>query len=61
MAIAGFVIALVGFFILPIVLGPLGLIFSALGLKSGKKKGLAIAGLIISVVNCVWVVIGLVA
>lgn len=60
MAIAGFVIAIVGFFILPIILGPLGLIFSAIGLRStGKKRGLAIAGLIISVVNCVWVVIGL--
>ena len=59
MAIAGFVLALVGLLILPIVFGPLGLIFSALGFKQGKKKGLAIAGLVISIFNCAWFVINL--
>jgi len=49
-AIAGFIASILGLFILPIVFLPLGIIFSALGLKSGKK-GLAIAGLVIGIVG----------
>lgn len=59
-AITGFVLALVGFIILPIVLGPLGLVFSILGFVDVKKgkggKGLAIAGLIISIINIIWAI-----
>ena len=49
-AIAGFIASILGLLILPIVFLPLGIIFSALGLKSGKK-GLAIAGLVIGIVG----------
>jgi hypothetical protein len=49
-AITGFIASILGLFILPIVFLPLGIIFSALGLKSGKK-GLAIAGLVIGIVG----------
>ena len=49
-AIAGFIASILGLFILPIVFLPLGIVFSALGLKSGKK-GLAIAGLVIGIVG----------
>ena len=57
MAIAGFVLALVGLLILPIILGPLGLIFSAVGIAKKKRFGLAIAGLVISIVDIVWVLL----
>lgn len=59
MTIAGFVLALIGVLVLPIVMGPLAIIFSGLGLKSGKKKGLAIAGLVIGVIDTVYAVITL--
>ena len=49
-AITGFIVSILGLFILPFVFLPLGIIFSALGLKSGKK-GLAIAGLVIGIVG----------
>ncbi len=55
-AVAGFVLSLLGLFILGIVLGALGIIFSSLALaKASKdssryKKGLAIAGLIIGII-----------
>lgn len=59
MSVAGFVLSLVGVLVLPIVTGPLGVIFSCLGLKSKKKKGLAIAGLIIGIIDIVYAVIQL--
>jgi hypothetical protein len=56
-AITGFILSIVGLFILSIILSPLAIIFSALGLKS-DKKGLAIAGLIIGIVGLVlWLVL----
>ena len=51
MAIAGFVLALVGLLILPVIMGPLAIIFSSLALKNGQRTGLAIAGLVIGIVN----------
>lgn len=54
MAIAGFVLALVGLLILPVIMGPLAIIFSSLALKKGQRKGLAIAGLVIGIVNVAW-------
>lgn len=53
LAIAGFVSSIVGLFVLwPLCV--LGIIFSAIGLKS-ERKGLAIAGLIIGIVGVVLV------
>ncbi len=59
MAVTGFVLSLIGLLILPAVFGILGLIFSILGLKQKKKKGLATAGIIISAFDCVWFLISL--
>ena len=56
-AIAGFVLSIVGLFIFAIILSPLAIIFSALGLKS-DKKGLAIAGLVIGILGLVlWLIL----
>ena len=57
-AIAGFVLSLVGLVFAGIVCGTLGLIFSALGMKETADKtrggrGLAIAGLVISIIDIV--------
>jgi hypothetical protein len=49
-AIAGFIASILGLFFVPILFLPLGIVFSALGLKS-DLKGLAIAGLIIGIVG----------
>lgn len=50
-AIAGFVLSLLGWFVLwPLII--LGVIFSAIGLKS-EKRGLAIAGIIIGIAGLV--------
>ena len=38
--IAGLVCALVGIFLLPIILGPLGIIFGFVGYGRGDRKGL---------------------
>ena len=58
----GFVLAMVGLFVLPFLLGTLAIIFSAIGLsQENKPKGLAKAGLIIGIINVVWAsLIGLV-
>jgi hypothetical protein len=61
MGIAGFVLALVALFLgwIPIlgwVLWVLGLIFSAVGM-SRKPKGLAIAGLVISLVGLIFLLV----
>lgn len=62
MAIAGFVLSLVGVLIIPMLFGILGCIFSGVGLAKTSKgalkgKGLAIAGLIISLVDIVYAII----
>lgn len=54
-AIAGFVLSVVGWFVLwPLVI--LGIIFSAVGLKS-ERRGLATAGLIIGIVGIVLILL----
>jgi len=59
-AIAGFVLSLVGAFVFPILLIP-GIILSIIGLRSTRQHGLALAGLIISIVFiAIWVLVILV-
>lgn len=60
LGITGFTLSLISLLVLPLFLGALGLIFSSLGMsnETPKKglaieKGLAIAGLIISIVSIV--------
>ena len=58
MAVAGFVLALIGLFLswvpgLCWILWILGLVFSCIGLKKKPMKGLAIAGLVISVITLI--------
>lgn len=54
MAIAGFVLALIGALINPFAIPSiLSIIFSAIGMKS-SHKGLAIAGLVIGIISTVW-------
>jgi hypothetical protein len=65
MALAGFICSLVGLFIFGVVLGVLGVIFSAIGLgkiskdpSKWKGKGMAIAGLIVGIIDIfVWIFI----
>lgn len=57
--IAGFVLSLVGFIVFAIPCGVLGLVFSCLGMKeadanSRKGKGLAISGLVVSILDIVF-------
>lgn len=55
LGIAGFTISLISLLVLPLFLGALGLTFSSLGMSNETpKKGLAIAGLIISIVSIVF-------
>lgn len=68
MAVAGFITGVLGIFVLPTLLGALGIIFSAVGLVKVLKnpdiykgKGLAIAGLICGIVALVIGVAALVA
>ena len=59
MAVAGFVFSLFGIFIAGLICGTLGLIFSLLALKmiikdeTIKGNGLAVAGLVISIIDVV--------
>lgn len=63
MAVAGFVCSLVGLFLFGIILGPLGIVFSAIGLSKAKKegrplRGLALAGLILGIVATLgWLIV----
>jgi len=57
-SITGFVLSLVGILVAAIPCGIIGLVFSALGMKDAeineyKGKGLAISGLIISIIDIV--------
>lgn len=52
-SIIGFVAAIFGIFIYAVILLPIGLVASVLGLKSRILKGLSIAGIIISVIAVV--------
>jgi hypothetical protein len=57
LAIAGMVLSIVGVFVFSIILGPLGIIFSAMGLSRsrefGSGRGMAIAGIVIGVIDVV--------
>lgn len=58
LGIAGFTISLISLLVLPLFLGALGLTFSSLGMSNETpKKGLATAGLIISIVSIVFGII----
>lgn len=58
MGIAGFTVSLISLLVIPLFLGALGLILSSLGLSNASpKKGLATAGLIISIVSIVFGII----
>lgn len=48
--IAAFACGIVGLLVAPLLLGPLAIVFGALGLKK-KLKGLAIAGLILGILE----------
>lgn len=52
-SIVGFVIAIIGIFLYAVILLPIALIASVIGLKSKLLKGLAISGIVISVVAVV--------
>jgi hypothetical protein len=55
LGLAGFTISLISLLVLPLFLGTLGLTFSSLGMSNETpKKGLATAGLIISIVSIVF-------
>jgi len=58
MGIAALCCGILGFFFLPFLLGPLAIIFGALGLKN-SGKGMAIAGLILGIIQVLLVVIAL--
>jgi len=63
MAVAGFVCGIVGLFVFGIVLGPLAIVFSAIGLSKSNKegrplRGLAIAGLVLGIVGVIgWAIV----
>lgn len=62
MAIAGLVLGVIGIFILNIVLGPLAVIFGALGLNRARRgasgRGMAIAGIALGIFDVViWVIV----
>lgn len=62
-AIASFVLSLVGFLIAGLICGTLGIVFAALALNDFRKevslkgKGLAIAGLVLSIIDVVFMLI----
>ncbi len=65
-SIAGFVLSLVSLLVLPLVLGIIGLIFSAIGLgttgaEKKRGKGFAVAGFIVSIVSICWTLLSCVA
>ena len=58
MAVAGFVCGVVGLLVAGVILGPLAVVFSAIGMSKSKKegrplKGLAVAGLVLGIVATV--------
>ena len=64
-AIVGFVLSLVAFFVLPLPCGIVGLVFSALAMRDAgnglvRGKGMAIAGLVISIINVVYGTVALI-
>jgi hypothetical protein len=59
LAIAGFVLSLVGLLVLPLILGIVGVTLSAVGLKAGKRR-LANFGLAIGIFDIVYGIVTLV-
>jgi len=58
LGIAGFTVSLISLLVIPLFLGILGVILSSLGLSNeSPKKGLATAGLIISIFSIVFGII----
>lgn len=55
-AIAGFIISIAGLFVFGIIFGLIAMVFSAIGLN-GPRKGFAIAGLVIGILDVVLVLI----
>ncbi len=56
-AIAGMVCGIVSFFILPLVLGALGIIFGALARYKGNRSGMATAGIVCGVIGiALWLI-----
>jgi len=55
-AIAGFVLSLVGMFLIPLLGSILGIIFSAMGVKS-NNRGFAIAGIVLGIIPLVLILI----
>lgn len=49
--VLGFVASIVGYFYTSIILLPLGLVSSLVGFRGDKTKGLAVAGIVISVIG----------
>ncbi|HLH45971.1 MAG TPA: DUF4190 domain-containing protein [Acidimicrobiales bacterium] len=64
-AIASLVLSIVGFFFLSIILGPLGVIFGGIGLRRANAgasgRGMAIAGIVIGIVDIILFVILVIA
>jgi hypothetical protein len=57
-AIVGFICSIIALFAYPVVFAILGIVFSALGLRSGRRRRIfAIAGLIIGIVALVLVLV----
>mgnify|MGYP001492693923 CR=1 FL=1 len=54
--IAALVCGIIGFFVLPFILGPLAIIFGALGLKN-RGRGMAITGMILGMLQVLMVVV----
>lgn len=66
MALAGFICGFAGLFFFGVILGPLAVVFSVIGLNKAKRegrplRGLAIAGLILGIVSTVGAVIAIAA
>jgi len=64
-AITALVCGLAGLFLFGIILGPIAIIFGALGLAAAKKnpvgagKSASIAGLVLGIIDMLWVMISI--
>jgi len=58
--IVSLILAIIGIFILGIILGPIAIILGIMGRKRDDSKGLATAGLIIGIIVTILAIIGLI-